>query len=67
MGYGPVLLGNSGAALQTIGFGIALDAQNNAYVTGMTTDPSFPQVTPGAPQSAYGGGLTDGFAVETEQ
>lgn len=64
VGYGPVLLGNSGAALQTVGFGIALDVENNAYVTGMTTDPSFPQVTPGAPQSAYGGGLTDGFVVK---
>ena len=64
VGYGPVLLGNSGGTLQTVGFGIALDAQNNAYVTGMTTDPSFPQITGGAPQSVYGGGLTDGFVVK---
>jgi photosystem II stability/assembly factor-like uncharacterized protein len=68
VGYGPVLLGNSVSGvqliLQTIGFGIALDAQNDAYVTGMTNDPNFPQITAGAAQTTYGGGLTDGFAVK---
>jgi beta-propeller repeat-containing protein/S-layer family protein len=64
VGYGPVILGNSGAALQTAGFGIALDAQDDAYVTGMTNNPSFPQITSGAAQTAYGGGLSDGFAVK---
>ena len=65
-GYGPVLLGNTSTTptLQTIGFGIALDALNDAYVTGMTNDPSFPQITSGAPQPTYGGGLTDGFALK---
>jgi hypothetical protein len=62
--WGPVILGNSGATLQTIGFGIALDADNDVYVAGMTNDPSFPQITSPAPQAVYGGGLTDGFAVK---
>jgi hypothetical protein len=61
--YGPVLLGSSGAGLQSIGFGIALDSQENAYVTGMTNNLNFP-VTAGAAQTTYGGGLTDAFAVK---
>jgi hypothetical protein len=61
--YGPVLLGNSGSGLQTIGFGIALDTGDNAYVAGMTNDPHFPQIMSAA-QTTYGGGLTDGFAVK---
>jgi hypothetical protein len=56
--------GNSGATLQTIGFGITLDAQKNVYVAGMTNDPSLPQITSSAPQKTYGGGLTDGFAAK---
>ena len=65
-GYGPVLLGNSGATLQTVGFGIALDSQNDVYATGMTNDPNFPQIypQPGAAQTKYGGGLYDGFALK---
>jgi len=63
LGYGPILLGNTGTALQTIGFGIALDAQDDAYVTGMTNDPNFPQVLSAA-QPKFGGGLTDGFAIK---
>lgn len=62
--YGPVLLGRSGGTMQTIGFGIALDPQDNVYVTGMTNDGSFPQISAGAAQGTYGGGLTDGFAVK---
>ena len=61
--YGPALLGASGGGLQSIGFGIALDSQENAYVTGMTNDPNFP-VTSGAAQTTYGGGSTDAFAVK---
>ena len=60
-----VPLGNTGAALQTIGFGIALDAQDNAYVAGMTNDPGFPQIQSAA-QSKFGGGFTDGFAVKLD-
>jgi hypothetical protein len=59
--YGPVLFGNASA--QTAGFGIALDTQDNAYVTGMTSDSAFP-VTSGAAQSTYGGGTYDGFALK---
>ena len=61
--WGPVLLGNPGSTLQTVGFGIALDAQNDVYVAGMTNDPSFPQLFSAA-QPTYGGGLTDGFALK---
>jgi len=64
LGYGPVLLGTFSAAVQTAGFGIALDTQNDAYVTGMTSDPSFPQITSSAPQKTFGGGLTDAFALK---
>src|ERR1017187_8881166 len=66
LGYAgaPIYLGTAG--LQTAGFGIALDAANDAYVTGMTSDPNFPEIypKPGAAQSTYGGGLYDGFAVK---
>ena len=61
--FGPVLLGSVGTGLQSIGFGIALDAQGDVYVTGMTNDPHFP-VTAGAAQTTYGGGLTDAFAAK---
>ena len=66
--YGPVLLGSSGLCIsgstcQSVGFGIALDSLDDAYVTGMTNDPNFP-VTAGAAQTTYGGGLTDAFAVK---
>ena len=65
IGYGPVTFGTSGANLQTIGFGIALDTGNNAYVAGMTNDPNFTQITSGSgAQKTYGGGLTDGFALK---
>jgi hypothetical protein len=60
-GYGPVLFGSSGA--QTAGFGIALDAATDAYVTGMTSDKAFPQIMSAA-QSTYGGGTYDGFALK---
>ncbi|MGA2593527.1 MAG: SBBP repeat-containing protein [Bryobacteraceae bacterium] len=60
--WGPVGFGTGGQ--QTIGFGIALDSQNNVYVTGMTNDPHFPQITGGAAQPTYGGGVSDAFAVE---
>jgi len=63
LAYGPVYLGTSGAGMQTIGFGIAVDAESNAYVTGMTNDPHFPQLASAA-QGTFGGGLTDGFALK---
>ena len=52
-------LGGSGFDL---GFGIALDALGNAYVTGYT-DGSFP-VSSGAPQPTFGGGQNDAFVTK---
>ena len=45
-----------------IAAGIALDAQNNIYLTGMTTSPDFPTVNP--IQGTFGGGNSDGFVAE---
>ncbi len=45
-----------------IGSGIALDAQNNIYLTGMTTSPDFPTVNP--IQADFGGGNSDAFVAE---
>src|SRR5207245_11650956 len=42
------------------GFGIAVDAARNAYVTGQTTSPDFP-TTPGAFQTTLSPSLTEGF------
>jgi len=58
-----VQFGGAGATLQTVAFGIAIDSTGNAYVTGMTTDPSFP-VTAGAAQTTFGGGTSDAFALK---
>ncbi len=41
------------------GYAIALDASNNAYVTGFTRSAGFP-ITPGAFQTTHGGGLCAG-------
>lgn len=62
-GYGPNMYGSSGGTFQTIGFGIAVDTADNAYVAGMTNDPGFPQLLV-AEQPTYGGGLSDGFALK---
>ncbi len=45
-----------------IAAGIALDAQNNIYLTGMTTSPDFPTVN--AIQDTFGGGNSDAFVAE---
>jgi hypothetical protein len=42
------------------GFGIAVDAAGNAYVTGHTASTNFP-TTPGAFQTTFGGGFGDAF------
>jgi Beta-propeller repeat len=44
------------------GLGIAVDRQQNAYVTGVTSSPNFP-VTPGAFQTTLAGG-TDAFVAK---
>jgi hypothetical protein len=45
------------------GFGIALDASGNAYVTGRTTSSNFP-VTPGAFDETFNGGVDDAFVAK---
>ena len=45
------------------GYGIAVDAEGNAYVTGSTSSIDFP-TTPGAFQTRYGGGLSNPFVVK---
>jgi hypothetical protein len=45
-----------------IGLGIAVDGNNNAYVTGSTNSSTFPTVSP--TQVKYGGGDTDAFVSE---
>lgn len=53
-------LGGSGS---DSGYAIALDAQNNAYVSGTTTSTDFP-VTGSAAQPTYGGGGSDAFVAK---
>lgn len=45
------------------GRAIAVDAQNNAYVTGYTTSTNFP-TTPGAARGTYAGGIRDAFVAK---
>jgi hypothetical protein len=47
------------------GWGIAVDAAGDAYVTGDTKSTNFPTVN--AFQPAYGGGLSDAFVAELNQ
>jgi hypothetical protein len=47
------------------GGGIALDAAGNVYLTGETSSTDFP-TTPGAFQTAYGGGFTDAFVAKLD-
>jgi len=55
-------LGGSGTA-NTWGYAIALDAANNAYITGQTDAANFP-TTAGAFQGTYGGGSSDVFVTK---
>lgn len=52
-----------GGALTEYGFGIAVDNDRNAYVTGRTTSTNLP-TTPGAYQPAHNGGGEDGFVIK---
>src|SRR2546425_9844516 len=45
------------------GFGIAVDASGNAYVTGLTASTDFP-TTPGAFQTTFRGGTQDAFVAK---
>jgi uncharacterized protein (TIGR03437 family) len=52
-------LGGDGAMDEDVGYGIALDALNQVFVTGVTTTADFP--TANAWQSRFGGGGEDAF------
>jgi hypothetical protein len=58
--YSTYLGGSTG---DDAGRGIAVDATGNAYVTGFTASTDFP-TTPGAFQTAFGGGGLDAFVVK---
>ena len=51
-----------GGSADDYGFGIAVNSSGNAYITGYTNSPNFP-VTPGAVQTAYGGGQGDAYVT----
>ncbi|WP_306127580.1 SBBP repeat-containing protein [Methanospirillum purgamenti] len=53
-----------GGTSNDIGYGIAVDSEGNAYVTGMTTNTDFP-MTPGAFQTIYGG-YGDAFVTKLD-
>jgi hypothetical protein len=57
--YSTYLGGSSG----DVGYGIAVDASRNAYVSGTTTSIDFP-TTPGAFQPSYAGGAGDAFITK---
>jgi hypothetical protein len=58
LGYSTYFGGNGG----DIGFGVAVDAAGNAYLTGITDSNGFP--TAGALQPVFGGGSTDAFIAK---
>ncbi len=52
-----------GGAQDDVGTGIAVDSNGDAYLSGYTDSSGFP-VSPGAFQTAYGGGAHNGFVVK---
>ncbi|MEK6302583.1 MAG: SBBP repeat-containing protein [Acidobacteriota bacterium] len=63
LAYSTLIGGNAGG-LGGLGFGIAVDSADNAYVAGQTFVTDFP-TTPGAFQPSYGGGFGgDGFLAK---
>ena len=63
----PVLVYSTylGGSEEDDGFGIAVDAAGNAYVTGKTRSTDFPK-TPGARQPTFGGGSADAFVTKLD-
>ncbi|MFZ3332316.1 MAG: SBBP repeat-containing protein [Candidatus Acidiferrales bacterium] len=53
-----------GGSTYEYGYGIAVDASGNAYVTGETASTDFP--TANALEPAYGGGFEDGFVTKID-
>jgi hypothetical protein len=51
-----------GGSINDLGYSIAVDPSGNAYITGQTDSPDLP-TTPGAFQTAYGGGFQDAFVA----
>jgi hypothetical protein len=66
-GDGQVLMYSSylGGSGGDYGYGIAVDGENAAYVTGLTTSTAFP-VTPGALQTSGGGTTLDAFVAKLD-
>lgn len=50
-----------GGSDNDLGYGIAIDSDGNAYMTGVTWSPNFPTANPTQP--AFGGGLSDVFVT----
>jgi Beta-propeller repeat len=61
-GTGLVFSTYLGGSADDRGFGIALDAANNAYVTGITASSNFPTLNPYQKNNA--GGFADGFVTK---
>jgi hypothetical protein len=61
--YSTYLGGSTGGAEGSEGWGIAVDCEGNAYVTGLTGDSDFP-TTSGAYNESYNGGKHDVFVTK---
>jgi hypothetical protein len=61
-GTGLVYAGFLGGSAGDVGWGIAVDADGNAYVTGVTDSRNFPAVV--GPDTSYNGGYFDAFVAK---